>query len=186
MEIEIRKSKRKTISITVTQQGGVIVRAPYRTPDGYIQRVLEKRASWIAKHLAQAAERRAREPEPELLTGSEEKALRNRAKAYIPGRVELYAARLGVEYRAISIRMQKTRWGSCSIRGNLNFNALLMLTPPEIIDYVVVHELCHLKEMNHSPKFWAEVAKILPDYRARQDWLNAHGSRIIARKYGRT
>jgi predicted metal-dependent hydrolase len=85
---------------------------------------------------------------------------------------------MGVEYGRITIRMQKSRWGSCSGKGNLNFNCLLMRTPDEIIDYVVVHELCHLKEMNHSPRFWAEVEKIFPDYKERRKWLKDHGNEI--------
>ena len=81
----------------------------------------------------------------------------------------------------ITIRNQKTRWGSCSSKGNLNFNCLLMLTPPEVIDYVVVHELCHRKEMNHSGAFWAEVEKVLPDYKEQVKWLKENGGQIIGR-----
>ena len=94
----------------------------------------------------------------------------------IPPKVEHFAKIIGVDYGTITIRMQKSRWGSCSAKGNLNFNCLLMKTPDEVIDYVVVHELCHRKEMNHSPRFWAEVEKIIPDYKKRRSWLktNSH------------
>ena len=97
--------------------------------------------------------------------------LKKQAKKYIPGRVDYYAAQMHVSYGRIAIRCQKTRWGSCSQKGNLNFNCLLMKLPPEIIDYVVVHELCHRLQMNHSPKFWAEVEKVLPDYKKYRKWL---------------
>lgn len=92
-----------------------------------------------------------------------------------------YAKQIGVTYGRITIRNQKTRWGSCSSKGNLNFNCLLMLTPPEVIDYVVVHELCHRKEMNHSGAFWAEVEKVLPDYKEQVKWLKENGAQIIGR-----
>ena len=88
---------------------------------------------------------------------------------------------MGVSYGRITIRCQKTRWGSCSAKGNLNFNCLLMLAPPEVADYVVVHELCHRKHMNHGAAFWSEVARILPDYARHRAWLKENGSRLLAR-----
>ena len=90
---------------------------------------------------------------------------------------------MGVTYGRITIRNQKTRWGSCSSKGNLNFNCLLMLTPPEVIDYVVVHELCHRKEMNHSKAFWDEVAHVLPDYEKARLWLKTEGDMIMRRAF---
>ena len=88
---------------------------------------------------------------------------------------------VGVTVGRVTIRNQKTRWGSCSTKGNLNFNCLLMLCPEEVRDYVVVHELCHRKELNHSARFWAEVEKILPDYCIKRKWLKEHGIEIIGR-----
>lgn len=104
------------------------------------------------------------------------------AKVYIPNRVEYYSKIIGVCYNRITIRKQRTRWGSCSSDGNLNFNCLLMLMPHEVIDYVVVHELCHRKHMNHSKAFWAEVEKVLPDYKKQVEWLKTDGSVIINRE----
>lgn len=92
-----------------------------------------------------------------------------------------FAKQIGVTYGRITIRNQKTRWGSCSSKGNLNFNCLVMLTPLEVIDYVVVHELCHRKEMNHSKAFWAEVEKVLPNYKEQVKWLKENGGQIIGR-----
>jgi predicted metal-dependent hydrolase len=93
----------------------------------------------------------------------------------------LYAAQLGVSYGKISIRHQKTRWGCCSSEGNLTFNCLLLLTPPEILDYIVVHELCHRKEMNHSRRFYALLDFVLPNHRAHQAWLKEHGHTLLAK-----
>lgn len=105
--------------------------------------------------------------------------LHNLALVDIPQRIRKYAPIVGVEYGRITIRMQKSRWGSCSSKGNLNFNCLLMAMPEEIRDYVVVHELCHRKQMNHSDKFWAEVEKVLPDYKVSRKWLRDNGEEIM-------
>lgn len=92
-----------------------------------------------------------------------------------------FAPLVGVDYGRITIRAQRTRWGSCSAQGNLNFNCLLMLTPDDVIEYVVVHELCHRKEMNHSARFLAEVERVLPQYRESRRWLKEHGGGLIGR-----
>ena len=91
-----------------------------------------------------------------------------------------YAPLVGVSYGRITIRCQRTRWGSCSSKGNLNFNCLLMLAPPEVLDCIVVHELCHRKEMNHSQRFYAEVLRVMPDYRERYKWLKENGHMLMA------
>ena len=108
-------------------------------------------------------------------------ALGQKALEVIPERVKYYASLLGVTYGRITIRNQRSRWGSCSSKKNLNFNCLLMLTPPEVIDSVVVHELAHLKEMNHSDRFYAEVLRVFPDYWKWDRWLKEHGKNIMAR-----
>ena len=115
------------------------------------------------------------------LTEEELKDLTKKAKKVFPERVAYYAPLVGVEYGKIFIRHQHTRWGSCSSKGNLNFNCLLMLAPPEVLDSVVVHELCHLKEMNHSKKFYAEVLRVYPDYKKCQKWLKEHGRELMAK-----
>ena len=123
----------------------------------------------------------ATEQQLEKLTEKDIRELADRALVYIPERVKYFAPQVGVSYGRITIRNQKTRWGSCSGKGNLNFNCLLMLTPPEVIDYVVVHELCHRKEMNHSKAFWDQVERILPDYKKSVAYLKKEGSAIMAR-----
>ena len=100
------------------------------------------------------------------------------AHVLIPKRVRYYAAMMGETFGRISIKNQKSRWGSCSSARNLNFNWRLMMAPLPVLDYVVVHEICHLKQMNHSRLFWAEVEKVLPDYEARKKWLDENGKRL--------
>ena len=178
-EIKLIRSRRKTISIEVTADAQVIVRAPNRVSITDINRFIGEKADWIDKSLNKMRQRKEEQSQKKELSPQEVKFLVTRAKRIIPQRVRYYADIMGVTYGRITIRMQKSRWGSCSGKGNLNFNCFLMRTPDEIIDYVVVHELCHLKEMNHSPLFWAEVEKILPDYKERRKWLKDHESEIM-------
>ena len=169
------RSARKTLAIQIRPDGEVIVRAPKRMPRAEIERFVSGKREWITRHVAEQTA-----PLPGF-TEEELHALAQRAKTVIPARVAYYAPIVGVTYGNITIRHQRTRWGSCSSQGNLNFNCLLMLAPEKVIDYVVVHELCHRKEMNHSPKFWAEVERILPDYRERRRWLRENGQPLTAR-----
>lgn len=176
MEFTLIRSDRKSVGIQVNTDLTITVRAPWHVSDNEIQRIIQKKEPWIQKHLTQMKERReeyeksGRQP----LTAEDIQKLAQQALEYIPKRVEYFSKIIGVTYGRITIRNQKTRWGSCSSKGNLNFNCLLMLTPSEVIDYVVVHELCHRKQMNHSKKFWAEVEKILPDYKESIKWLKLH------------
>ena len=117
----------------------------------------------------------------EAFTQEELQVLAEKAVRVIPERVRYYAPIIGVDYGRITIRSQKTRWGSCSSKGNLNFNCLLMLTPLEVIDSVVVHELCHRKYMNHSKDFYAEVERVFPDYQKWNKWLKENGLSLIKR-----
>ena len=169
IEYTLIRSSRKTIGLQI-KDGKVIVRAPMRMPKAAIHAFVIKHADWIEAHLAKAA---AGQSLPKL-SERELEELAKQAKRTIPARVAHYAAMLGVEYGRITIRTQKTRWGSCSSKGNLNFNCLLMLAPPEVLDSVVVHELCHLYEFNHSLRFWAMVEAQLPDYKAWKKWLKTH------------
>lgn len=182
--IRIIKTKRKTVSLTIEDDGNVTVRAPLYMSRPEIERLLKDKSGWIEKHLCRIKERQqlmSSEETGGTLCAQELKELADRAASYIPERVKFYADIAGVAYGRITIRNQRTRWGSCSGKGNLNFNCLLMLMPPEIIDYVVVHELCHRKEMNHSKAFWTEVEKVLPDYEKRRKWLKDNGNDIMRR-----
>ena len=125
-----------------------------------------------------------RRTSPDKLTAEEIRALAAKALEVIPERVAYYAPLMGVTYNRITIRNQKTRWGSCSSKGNLNFNCLLMLCPPEVIDSVVVHELAHRREMNHSKRFYAHVLRVYPDYYKWNKWLKENGPALIRRMTG--
>ena len=139
-----------------------------------------KNKAWIQKHLAEAMAKQQQIASVKKLSMDEIRQLADQALKVVPERVKHYAPLVGVTYGRITIRNQRSKWGSCSSKGNLNFNCLLMLAPPEVLDSVVVHELCHRKEMNHSDKFYAEVLRVFPDYLKWDKWLKDHGSELMA------
>ncbi len=180
-KISVVKSGRKTVSIEIKRDLSVLVRAPYRMPKREIEKILAEKKDWIEKNLSRMQEHMENLPSQEKFTMEEIHELANQALAYIPPLAKEYAAKIGVTYGRITIRNQRTRWGSCSAAGNLNFNCLLMLLPEEIRHYVIVHELCHRKEMNHSPRFWAEVEMQCPDYKTLRKRLKEDGEALMMR-----
>ncbi|MBR3780623.1 MAG: M48 family metallopeptidase [Clostridia bacterium] len=179
-EATVIKSKRKTISIQV-KPNEVVIRVPLRMKEKEVEKFVESKRNWIEKHLHSVAEKQKLLQNTELYTEEEIESLVSKAKEIIPQKVDFYADKIGVTYNKITIRCQRTRWGSCSSKGNLNFNCLLVLLPDEIIDSVVVHELCHRKQMNHSAKFYAEIEKVFPDYKSCHAWLNQNGRKYMSR-----
>ena len=179
-DYEIIRSSRKTLSLQITPEGKILARCPYRMPAARIEAFIQEKQGWLRSHLEKISAR----PRQPRLTREELQALTAEAREAIPRRLAFFAPRVGVSYGRVTLRMQKTRWGSCSPTGNLNFNILLLLAPPEVLDYVVVHELCHRLEMNHSPAFWAQVERVLPDYRQRRKWLKDFGGGLILRGFG--
>lgn len=182
--IKVIKSKRKTISLQINSDGSIVLKAPIYVSDTEVNEFIKQKSGWIEKHLQKIQERKDKMSNINPLTIDEIYDLADKAMKIIPKRIAHYAPLIGVDYGRITIRNQKSRWGSCSGRGNLNFNCLIMLMPFDVIDYVVVHELCHRKEMNHSKKFWLEVEKILPDYKKQLSWLKEHGDEIMMRMIG--
>ena len=180
MQTTVIRSSRKTIGLEIGPKG-LVVRAPQYASDSEIDAFLRQHRRWIETHAARFALREAEASQLPKLSAQELADLAARAKAVFTERAAHYAPLVGVEYGRITVRAQRTRWGSCSAKGNLSFNCLLLLAPPEVLDSVVVHELCHRKELNHSPRFYREVLRVLPDYRERHDWLKAHGSGLLAR-----
>ena len=180
MKYEIIRSGRKTIAIQI-KDGQIIVRAPLHATLSEIDKVVTDNSAWIEKQQKKAQERDARHQELVPLSAEELQALADRALEVIPPRVKYYAEKIGVTYGRITIRNQRSRWGSCSSRGNLNFNCLLMLAPPQVLDSVIVHELCHRKQMNHSAQFYSEIERVFPEYRKWHDWLRQNGESLMWR-----
>ncbi|MBQ0098708.1 MAG: M48 family metallopeptidase [Oscillospiraceae bacterium] len=166
------------------KESEVIVRAPLKMSKKQIESFVSKNEGWIKKKLAANEKQSDIAQKLGRLSDDEINTLIANACEYIPKRVAMYAKIIGVYYGKISIKNQRARWGSCSKDGNLNFNCLLMLTPPEVIDSVVVHELCHRKQMNHSKAFYDEVYKTYPQYDKWNKWLKDNGSIIIKRCFG--
>lgn len=179
IEYSIVKSKRKSISIQITPDGKVIVRAPLRANQEYINQIVSEKEGWIRKKLIEIES--TKNENLVKYTMDELEEIADKAVQIIPERVKYYAPLIGVTYGRITIRNQKTRWGSCSSKGNLNFNCLLVLMPLEVLDSVVVHELCHRKEMNHSKRFYDEIYKVYPDYDKWDKWLKKHGREYLLR-----
>ena len=180
MEFELIRSQRKTLAVEI-KGDQLIVRAPVKATKAEINAFLLRNQAWIQKHLALAQQRQKAMAGVQKLTREELQELAEKAAQVIPARVQHYAPLVGVTYGRITIRNQRTKWGSCSSKGNLNFNCLLMLAPPEVLDSIVVHELCHCKEMNHSDRFYAEVLRVFPEYWKCHQWLKENGQMLMSR-----
>jgi len=182
--VEVRRSKRKSATIKITADMQIVVFVPLYVSDNEIEKMVISKSKWIDKHMLKVQSTIDEKSKLEKITFEQVKELADQAVEYIPKRVKYYAEKENFVYNKITIKNLVSRWGSCSTKGNLNFNCLLMLTPDYVIDYIVVHELCHLREMNHSEKFWAEVEKIMPDYQRAELWLKQNGGNLISRMRG--
>ena len=222
-------SNRKTISLIIDPEKGLLVRAPERITDRQIEQIVRQKSNWIIKkqeklkRIKPVVEREfvAGEKLPfqgeiyeiEVMESGEIKSVtvsledgiflikvpqdlkgdnrkeeikrrlvegyKKEARIKYKEGVELYRKKLGVSYNKIFIRDQKTRWGSCSSKGNLNFNWRLIMAPLSIMDYIVVHELAHLVHANHGDDFWKLVESVIPDYREKREWLRVNGYKLM-------
>jgi len=177
----IKKSNRRSLSMHVTDEHTVLVKAPKGTPTYVVEEFIKEKKDWIVNQITRIENQTKLASSLGPLTQEDIKAIKKKAKVLIPERVEHYAKLSGITYKKIFIRLQKTRWGSCSAEGNLNFNCLLALMPMEILDSVVVHELCHRRHMNHSRAFYTEVLSIFPDYKKCNKWLKQNGPAYFKR-----
>lgn len=165
INIEIRRSGRRTLGLEVKPDGSVLARMPVRLTDREVTEFLEKHRDWMIQKVCQMKEKTEKgETTHAVPVRSLTPQEIDRIKDKIYRRVLYYSRKMGVTFGRITVRNQKTRWGSCSSKGNLNFNYQLCYLPEELLDYVVVHELAHRRYMNHSPEFWQEVKKYFPDY----------------------
>lgn len=178
----IKSTRRRSISVEIGLGGKMTVRCPYFGTKKMVERFLYEKEAWIYKHYTDAVRKSTVSKDDDLRTpisANEDPALVNKHKKYarkiFESRVAYFHQFTDGNYTSLTIRDQKTRWGSCSGRGTLSFNWRLILAPPEILDYVVVHELCHLTYMNHSKEFWGLVGSVIPDYKVRRKWLKENG-----------
>lgn len=180
-DAEIIRSRRKSAALQISDEGKLIVRVPLWYSDRDISEMIEKNRKWIEVHTAAAMKRNSELEQLEPFTADELEEMARKSLRVIPEKVRYYAEKLGVTYGRITIRNQKTRWGSCTAKGNLNFNCLLMAVPEEVLDSVVVHELCHRLHMDHSKAFYEDVYRVFPEYDRCNKWLKENGKLLIGR-----
>ena len=165
MNYEIIYSKRKTLCLQIKRDGRVVIRCPYRTSKERIESFYDSHLEWVQRKVEATKNRMM---PINQLSDTDIEQLKRKAWEYIPSRVEYFANIMGVTPSNVSINQAKTRFGSCNSKKRLNFSCNVMRYPIEAIDYVIVHELAHIKELNHSKRFWAIVESVLPDYKDRQ------------------
>jgi predicted metal-dependent hydrolase len=193
IEVAVRRSARaRRPRIVVDWQRNVEIVLPRRSPPAAVDRLLADHRGWLERQLAR--------PRAELRLGLQRDDVvwlggmalprpgvadlgrwyREQARIDLERTAERESRRLGLGYRRLTVRDQRTRWGSCSTRGNLSFNWRLVLAPPAVLSYVVVHELCHLRRHDHSRAFWRLVEEARPTYREERGWLAEHGRELLA------
>jgi len=155
-------ARAKHLRITIRVDGSCVVTVPRRVPKFFVKAFIESHRAWIE---TKVAEMKLRRPQLRAPSSQEGEAMKTKALQLATSRLKHFNQHYGFIYNKISIRNQQTRWGSCSSKGNLNFSYRIMLLSSEQSDYIIVHELCHLGEMNHSAKFWKLVERTVPEYK---------------------
>ena len=172
-EYQVIRSARKTMTLEVRRDGNVIVRAPLRTGLPRIKRFVNQKQEWVLGCLERTKEYREQKPLSADLSEAKRNVYIRKAKETITKRVSYFARLMSVSYRNITIREQKTRWGSCSIHSKkIRMNLQLAVKSEECVEYVLVHELCHLLEPSHNQRFYDLMSHFLPDWRERKQKLN--------------
>jgi predicted metal-dependent hydrolase len=174
--VEVRRSRRaRRWTLTVPWGAPALLVAPAWMAQDELARIVDAHLGWIAAERAKQRPRLGLDPH-----GVSEIEARAATRELVAMLIDEEAPALGVEVKRVQIRDQSTRWGSCSTLGNLSFNWRLALAPFEVLDYIVVHELCHLREQNHSSRFWRLVESRRPGFRAQRDWLWEYGPELLA------
>jgi predicted metal-dependent hydrolase len=159
------------VALVITADAELVVRAPKHLSDRDIARFIAQKQQWIERNIARQAAR----PRPVVLTTVEREQWRRVARERISERCRHFSELTGYQPTKVRITSARTRWGSCAAKGTVNFSWRLAMTPPEVMDYVIVHELAHLAELNHSARFWQRVSQIVPDHRLHRRWLRDNG-----------
>ncbi|MBE6939315.1 MAG: M48 family metallopeptidase [Ruminococcaceae bacterium] len=168
MDYQVIRSRRRTIALQIQRNGQILVRAPLQATDRDVEHFIQTHRDWIASHLQRRLEWLQEHPEP----SEEQIALwRRQAKEQIPSRVAYWSQIMGLSPTGVKITAARHRFGSCNGRNSLCFSLFLMQYPPEVIDYVVVHELAHIRHFNHGPEFYRTVEQYLPDWQQRKAQL---------------
>lgn len=167
MQYKVIYSERKTVAISI-ENCEAVVKAPIGTDEETIRKIVLKHSQWIEKHMEQQKRKASMFKD---LTEDDIKAIKKDAKRYFTAKTEYYAKIMGIDYGRITITSAQKRFGSCSSKGNISFSYRLMLYPEVAREYVIVHELAHRREMNHSKRFYDVIAKVMPDYKYRKRLL---------------
>ncbi len=179
VQMTLTRSSRKTVGLKINNSRNITLTFPRQFTDSDIEDFLEKRRCWIDHYVVKARLRELETEDLPRLTYDDLRQLANATLSLLQPLLDEYIPLLRVSVKRVTVKAQRTRWGSCSAKGNLNFNCLLALTPDYVQRYIVVHELCHLLHMNHSPAYWMEVARILPDYQMAEDWIKEEGWKLF-------
>jgi len=175
LQYTIKRYRRaKNVRIHIDARARVTVTAPVRCSKKFIHQFVEDQQEWIASHKQKIAARSEKWVMPEGVLQDSYAACHARARRFVRERLRHYNAYYNFDFNKVSVRDMKTRWGSCSSEGNLSFHYRLLFVPVELADYVIVHELCHLQELNHSARFWRRVSEQIPDYKKRKALLNRY------------
>jgi len=167
-------ARSRRITISIHGDGGIVVTAPRRVSKVTIDAFVVEKKAWIESTQQKQREKRKQIVPHTTVRQPSYEACKFRAKKLLISRVEEVNKYYHFDYARISVKDLKSRWGSCSTKRNLNFHYKLLFLPLELVDYVVVHELCHLKEMNHSEKFWKLVGMVVPDYKKKRQEINTY------------